>query len=87
MSWLETLEFQTIDSIYTARGIMENMVKLYFSYYRHHETGMKQSERKIYINDAIIHFHSIHKYARQTFGIELDECRVDQVLGDTEAEF
>ena len=80
LSWLETLEFQTIDSIYTARGIMENMVKLFFSYYGHHENAMAQSERKIYINDTIIHFRSVNRYARITFGIELDECQVDEVL-------
>jgi hypothetical protein len=79
---LEVLEFQTVDSIYTARTVMEYMVRLYFDFYRHHVHAMDQSERKIYINDALLHFESINSYANKTFGIELNTCDIEKVLFD-----
>jgi hypothetical protein len=79
---LEVLEFQTVDSIYTARTVMEYMVRLYFDFYRHHVHAMNQSERKIYRNDALLHFDSINDYAKKTFGIELDACDIEKVLFD-----
>ncbi len=77
---LEALEFQTVDSIYTARTMMECMVRLYFDFYRYHVQAMNQSERKIYRNDAIINFDSINNYAKKTFGIELNLCDVEKEL-------
>ncbi len=79
---LEVLEFQTVDSIYTARTVMEYMVRLYFDFYRHHVHAMNLSERKIYRNDAIINFDSINDYAKKTFGIELNTCDIEKVLFD-----
>lgn len=77
---LEAREFQTLDSIYTARTMMECMVRLYFDFYKYHVQAMNQSERKIYRNDAIINFDSINNYAKKTFGIELNECDIEKVL-------